>query len=192
MEKVRFLFQSIKNFQQMGTVIRSGTAMCRKMTHFIDAQNDLILVELGAGDGAITKYILDRMSPEARLFVFEINPELCEVLSKINDDRLILINDSAENLKTQLNKYGLHEVDTIISAIPFLVLPDDLTKKILFISKSVLKTGGIFIQMHYVKTVQKMYRNIFGNVHSYFVPVNIPPGYVFRCVKEEENNEENL
>ena len=188
MEKVRFLFQSLKNFQQMGTVIRSGNAMCRKMTHFIDPQLDLILVELGAGDGAITKYILDRMSPQAKLFVFEINSELCDVLSKINDPRLILINDSAENIKIHLDKYGLHEVDTIISAIPFLVLPDDLTKKILYLSKGVLKTGGTFIQMHYAKTVQKMYKNIFGNVHTYFVPVNIPPGYVFRCVKEDETS----
>ncbi len=170
----------------MGTVIRSGAQMCRKMTHFIDPEKDLNIVELGAGDGAITSFILERMSPLARLFVFEINPELCEVIAKLHDNRLILINDSAEHLKIHLNKYGIKEVDTIISAIPFLVLPDQLTKTILYLSKSVLKTGGIFIQMHYVKTVQKMYKNIFGNVHTYFVPVNIPPGYVFRCVKENE------
>ena len=72
----------------------------------------------------------------------------------------------------------------IISAIPFLVLPDELTKDILMAGKKMLKTGGNFIQMHYVSSIKKMYKNIFGNVHTYFVPVNIPPGYVFRCVKE--------
>lgn len=170
----------------MGTVIRSGESMCRKMTHFINPANDLIIVELGAGDGVITKFILNRMSKDAQLFVFEINTELCDVIVKIKDNRMILINDSAENMMFHLTKYGISEVDTIISAIPFLVLPDDLTKKILDISKSLLKTGGTYIQMHYVKNVKKMYKNIFGNVHTYFVPVNIPPGYVFRCIKVSE------
>lgn len=168
----------------MGTVIRSSPSMCRKMSHFIDTSQDLIIVELGAGDGAITSYILNKMSPDAKLYVFEINTELCAVISKINDPRMILVNDSAEHMESYLLNHGIKQVDTIISAIPFLVLPDDLTKEILIVSKRMLKTGGNFIQMHYVSTIKKMYKNIFGNVHTYFVPVNIPPGYVFRCVKE--------
>jgi len=168
----------------MGTVIRSGAPMCRKMSSFIDRKNDLVIVELGAGDGAITGYILEKMSPEAKLYVFEINPELCNVLSKIKDSRMILVNDSAEHLETYLANAGINQVDSIISAIPFLVLPDDLTKEILLLSKKLLKKGGSFIQMHYVSTIKTMYKTIFGNVHTYFVPINIPPGYVFRCIKE--------
>lgn len=184
MEKVKFLYQSLKNFQQMGTVIRSSGPMCRKMTHFIDSQKDLVVVELGAGDGAITSFILNKISADAKLYVFEINPELCEVISKIKDDRMILINDGAQNMEQHLFKHGITHIDTIISAIPFLVLPDDLTTEILTVSKKLLKAGGHFIQMHYISSIKKMYKNIFGNVHTYFVPLNIPPGYVFRCVKE--------
>ena len=184
MEKVKFLFQSLKNFQQMGTVIRSSPSMCRKMSHFIDSQDDLIIVELGAGDGVITSFILEKMSPDAKLYVIEINTELCAVISKIKDPRMILVNDSAEHMESYLLKHGITQVDMIISAIPFLVLPDELTKDILMAGKKMLKTGGNFIQMHYVSSIKKMYKNIFGNVHTYFVPVNIPPGYVFRCVKE--------
>lgn len=158
--------------------------MCRKMSHFIDSQNDLIIVELGAGDGVITSFILEKMSPDAKLYVFEINTELCAVISKIKDPRMILVNDSAEHMESYLLKHGITQVDMIISAIPFLVLPDELTKDILMAGKKMLRTGGNFIQMHYVSSIKKMYKNIFGNVHTYFVPVNIPPGYVFRCVKE--------
>ena len=158
--------------------------MCRKMSQFIDSQDDLIIVELGAGDGVITSFILEKMSPDAKLYVFEINTELCAVISKIKDPRMILVNDSAEHMESYLLKHGITQVDMIISAIPFLVLPDELTKDILMAGKKMLKTGGNFIQMHYVSSIKKMYKNIFGNVHTYFVPVNIPPGYVFRCVKE--------
>ena len=185
MERVRFLWQSIKNFKEMGTVIRSSPAMCRNMVQYIDSRNDLIIVELGAGDGVITKYILDKMSKDAKLFVFEINPELCEVIASIKDDRLILINDGAQYMESILLKYEIETVDTIISAIPFLVLPENLTKEILNISKKILKSGGNFIQMHYVKNISKMYKAIYGNVEINYVALNIPPGYVFRCFKKE-------
>lgn len=108
-----------QNFKEMGTVIRSSPAMCRNMVQYIDSRNDLIIVELGAGDGVITKYILDKMSKDAKLFVFEINPELCEVIASIKDDRLILINDGAQYMESILLKYEIETVDTIISAIPF-------------------------------------------------------------------------
>ncbi len=81
--------------------------------------------------------------------------------------------------------YEIETVDTIISAIPFLVLPENLTKEILNISKKILKSGGNFIQMHYVKNISKMYKAIYGNVEINYVALNIPPGYVFRCVKKE-------
>lgn len=169
----------------MGTVIRSGSAMCAKMTHFIDHNKDLVIVELGAGDGVITSHILHKMSPNARLYVFEINPELCAVVSKINDHRMTLINDGAQYMEAHLQKHGIHQVDTIISALPFMMLPDELTQEILILSKKVLRTNGLFIQMHYAKKISKMYKSIFGNVHINNVPINIPPGYVFRCVKEK-------
>ncbi|MBC7885464.1 MAG: methyltransferase [Saprospiraceae bacterium] len=184
MKKVKFLFHSLRNFQEMGTVVRSGGPMCRKMTQFIDKKNDLIIMELGAGDGAITSHILNKMSPDAKLFVFEINPELCEVVGRIQDDRLILINDGAQHMEKYMQKYNISQVDTIISAIPFLVLPEELTNEILQLSRNVLKTGGQFVQMHYSKSLEKKYKSIFGNLQSYFVTFNIPPGYVFRSVKE--------
>ncbi|MBK9564386.1 MAG: methyltransferase domain-containing protein [Saprospiraceae bacterium] len=184
MEKVRFLWHSLKNFRQMGTVIRSSEAMCKKMTHFIIPEDHLNIVELGAGDGVITQFIMEKMSYQARLLVFEINPELCDLINKIKDDRVIVINDSAEHLEYYLNLHNITEADIVISAIPFLVLPDDLTRLIINSCKRVLKTDGIFIQMHYIRSIKKLYKSIFGNVQTFFVPVNIPPGYVFKCVKE--------
>jgi phospholipid N-methyltransferase len=185
MEKVRFLWHSIKNFRQMGTVIRSGEAMCRKMTHFIIPEEHLVIIELGAGDGVITQHIMKKMSVNAKLFVFEINPELCDIINKIKDDRVIVINNSAEYIESHLSFYNISSVDIVISAIPFLVLPDILTKRILKSCKNVLKVNGVFIQMHYIKSIKKLYKDIFGNVQTYFVPVNIPPGYVFMCIKED-------
>lgn len=168
----------------MGSVIRSGNQMCSKMTRFIPKNEDLVIVELGAGDGAITDYIVNRMSKGSRLITFEINPDFLDQLHKIADERVVVINDSAEHLTKILDNLGIGKVDMIISAIPFLVLPDELTKEILKEAKSNLKDGGSFIQMHYALNMRKIYEELFGNLETFFVPLNIPPGYVFKCVKE--------
>jgi phospholipid N-methyltransferase len=175
----------------MGTVSRSSQSMSRKMSEFIDTNHDVIIVELGAGDGVITKHILDKMSPKATLFVFEINPELCEMISKIKDERMILINDGAQYMQIHLEKHGFDHADHIISALPFTILPHALTKEILKISHQMLKKYGLFIQMHYSKTKIDMYQSIFSKVVVSYVPLNIPPGYVFKCVKDSSEHDQS-
>lgn len=46
----------------------------------------------------------------------------------------------------------------------------------MLICRKNIKKGGTFIQMHYANGIKKMYEGIFGNVETYFVPMNIPPG----------------
>jgi phospholipid N-methyltransferase len=184
LKKVEFLIQSIKNFQEMGSIVRSGAQMCKKMSKFVPKHKDVVIIELGAGDGAITQYILDRMTQGSKLIAFEINPDLFERLEEIQDPRLVIINEGAQNLTQILKSLSIEEVDMVISAIPFLVLPEELTKEILQKSKSALKIDGVFVQMHYALSLKKMYEDLFGNIDTYFVPLNIPPGYVFKCIKE--------
>jgi phosphatidylethanolamine/phosphatidyl-N-methylethanolamine N-methyltransferase len=166
----------------MGSVVRSSPQMCRKMTQYIRFKHKVI-VELGAGDGVITEYILDKMPSDGCLMVFEINPDLCAILSKIDDPRFILINDGAQHLDKYLQEYKLGEVDMIISALPFLVLPESLMYDILDASKKALKSGGEYIQMHYAHTLKKVYEETFGNIDISYVPFNIPPGLVYKCIK---------
>ncbi len=154
------------------------------MSQFVPKHKDVTIIELGGGDGAITHYILDRMTKGSKLVVFEINPDLFEILSEIKDPRLTLVNDGAQNMADVLASMDITECDLVISAIPFLVLPDELVEDILQKSKDSLKIGGIFVQMHYALTLKKMYEDLYGNIDTFFVPLNIPPGYVFKCIKE--------
>jgi phospholipid N-methyltransferase len=182
-KKVAFLKQSLRKFSEMGTVVRSGDQMCSKMTRFIPRHEDITIVELGAGDGAITDFIVKRMTKGSRLITFEINPDFLGHLKEIADHRVTIVNDSAEHLSKILRELGIDKVDMIISAIPFLVLSDELTKEILKEAKSNLKVGGTFVQMHYALSMRRTYEELFGNLETFFVPINIPPGYVFKCEK---------
>ncbi len=183
MSRFKFLLEAIKNFREVGTVTRSGKALSEKIASFID-QNDIYILELGAGDGAITKRILDRMSPNGILLSFEINPNMYENLLKIEDPRFFPINDSAENMEKYMMEHKIKSFDSIVSAIPYIVLPEELAKKILGLCKKNLKKGKSYMQVHYAKTLIDLYKGVFGNLETHFVLFNIPPAYAFRCIRD--------
>jgi len=156
------------------------------MLHPIDFSKKLNLIELGAGDGVITRHILGEMSPDSKLFIFEVNDSFIEKLRQISDPRLYIIHDSAEKMDKYLNENGVDKVDHVISALPFVMFPEDLAEKIVRKASSLLKPGGKFVQIHYSLVLKKLYSKIFGNVKVGFVLLNIPPAFILVSRKEKE------
>jgi phospholipid N-methyltransferase len=180
--KFDFLIEAIKNWKQSGAITQSGENLCKGMVEHIDDSTKFI-VELGAGDGVITKHILEKAPKDAIILSFEINEKLYEKLININDERLIPIYDSAENLSSYLNEYEIKSVDTIVSSIPFVVLPTEITINILEVSKSCLKKGGLFVQFHYSKVLKDLYQTVFSNYETNLILKNAPPAFIFKCKK---------
>lgn len=178
-----FFTESIKNIKTVGTVSRSSKALCLEAVKQIDFSQAEFLVELGAGDGVITKYILERMRPDCKLMVFEVHKKFCVLLRAIDDPRLIVVEASAQKIDTYLKQHSFSRVDDIISAIPFVVVPEQETSDIMEACKAVLKTGGKFIQVHYSLILKKMYQKVFGNVAVNFVLLNLPPAWIIVSVK---------
>ena len=182
--RFKFLLEALRNFKEVGTVTRSGKALSRKIASFITKEDKYVL-ELGAGDGALTKSILLNMHPEGKLLCFEINPNMVEVLELIEDPRLIVINDSAEKMEEYMRAHEIISFDGIISAIPYIVLPKELAKKIITLCKINLKQNKFYLQVHYAKTKLALYTEAFGNIETFWVLLNVPPAYVFKCVKKD-------
>lgn len=184
MSKIDFFREGIRNLKTVGTVTRSSKSLCKQMIRHIDFQNADTIVELGAGDGVITKHILRKMKKDAKLLAFEVNESFCERLRGIGDDRLLVVEDSAEKLEQYLDIHRLGEIDYVISAIPFVVVPDDVALNIVATCRHLLKSGGLFVQVHYSLLTKKLYQNVFGNVDVNFVPLNLPPAFVLVSEKE--------
>ena len=144
-----------------------------------------VVVELGPGDGAITRHILERLQPDAQVLVFEINEVFIEKLKDSFDDtRLTLIHDSAEQLGRYLQARGIASVDYIVSGIPFVMLPESLAISITNECRKWLRPGGLFIQFHYSPLLIPFYKRVFGNTAVDFIPINIPPAFVISCEKQ--------
>ncbi|NBB88279.1 MAG: methyltransferase domain-containing protein [Bacteroidetes bacterium] len=178
MKNIPFIRESIRNLKTVGTITKSSRALCKGAANEVDYTAAKEIVELGAGDGVITKHILKAMAPDARLMVFEVNESFCDQLRAIDDDRLIVIQDGAEQLDHYLTEHHFVGLDAVISAIPFVIFSDEQARQIITDCRNHLKSGGLYVQVHYSLVARKMYRDIFGNVKTKFIPLNIPPAFV--------------
>ena len=166
----------------VGAISPSSPFLTEKMLEDIDFTRDKTLVEIGPGTGVFTKRILEKMSSDCKLLVFELNTEFYKVLiSKFNDERITFINDSAEKLEYYLAQFQLHKVDVIISSLPLSNFPQRITLKLLRTFQRNLKEAGKFIQFQYSLKQKKELEHVFSNVSITFTALNIPPAFVYTC-----------
>ncbi len=184
MSTLSFLKEGLKNLRTTGTITRSSPALCRAAIAAIDFQQVKVIVELGAGDGVITRHILQHLAPDGVVIAFEVAKDLCEDMRAIGDPRLIVAEDSAEHIARYLEAAGYKQADAIVSAIPFAVLPPELGKRIVAAARDCLRLGGRFHQIHYSLKTRNYYKEAFGKVLTRWVPWNLPPAFVLYCVKE--------
>jgi len=183
MSTIEFFKEGIKNLKTIGTITRSSKFLCAKIVGLSSLDDAKCIVELGAGDGVMTTHILKDMRKDAKLFAFEINPKFCATMRLINDDRLIVIEDSAEHLEEQLRKHGFEQIDVIFSALPFVVFPDEVAQSIVQNCYDILKPLGQYFQIHYSLLEKNLYKRIFGHVDIKFQLLNIPPAFILTCLK---------
>ncbi|MEM6398220.1 MAG: methyltransferase domain-containing protein [Bacteroidota bacterium] len=183
MSKLSFLREGIRHIKTTGTIFRSGSALCRAAIDRIDFEQAHAIVELGAGDGVITEYILKRMRPDAVLIAFELSSDLCDNLRAIDDERLIVAEASAEALPEWLKEQQIELADAIISAIPFAALPAQVGQNILDRAHEHLRPGGLYNQVHYSLKRLPWYQATFKTVEKNRVWANVPPAWVLYCKK---------
>jgi len=174
-----FLRESLKNLKTVGTITRSSKFLCEHVVRLANLKKARCVVELGAGDGVLTRYILSDLPPGSKLLAFEINKNFCSSLREIHDKRLIIIEDSAERLSYYLALYGFAKVDVIISALPFVVFPDAVSGSIVQSCYDYLEPLGKYVQIQYSLLTKKLYKNVFGNLNIRFELLNLPPAFVF-------------
>ncbi len=176
---IKAFIEAAKNIKTVGTVTFSSKFLVDKMIEAVDFNNAKFIVELGAGNGCITKGILEKMRPDAQLLSFEINEEFCNMIREFGDDRLVLVNESAENLEQWLDKLGVEQVDAVVCALPLVWLPDDLNERVLRMIKKRLKKGGVFTQLSYKSNTKNKFKHLFEDIDTRFTLFNLPPAYVF-------------
>ena len=180
--KILFFSAFIKYPKEIGSVVPSSRFLIKEILKNIDFKTAKYIAEYGPGTGSITSEILKRARKDAKILCFEINKKFCDYLrKKIKDQRLIIINDSAENIKNYLKKFDIPEIHYVVSGLPFSSL--SINKKCIIIeeTKNTLKNDGKFVVYQFLNNFRKYLYNHFSKISMKFVPLNIPPCFIYTC-----------
>jgi len=184
MKKIAVVLESLKNLKTVGTIKFSGPKLVRKVLEPIDFSSAKNIVEFGTGDGCMTRELLKRMNKDARLISFEINEKFLELNKDIKDPRFNLINDSATKLQDYCNEHKMDKLDVVVSSIPISLLSKSDTNKIMRAMVERLGPNGMYIQLQYSLVSKKIYEANFSEVKYRFVPISVPPAFVYVCSNE--------
>ncbi|MCR4334279.1 MAG: hypothetical protein NUV47_00915 [Patescibacteria group bacterium] len=176
-----FFKEFIRNWREVGSIVPSSNFLIKKMLKTIDFKRAKIIVEFGPGSGCMTKELLKKMNSDSKLIVFESNNNFCRRIKNIDDSRITIFNESALNLKKHLNK---QRPNYIISGIPLANLSESDKKNLLLSSYDALIPEGRFIQFQYSIESLNNLKNTFDDVSIDFTILNIPPAFVFSCLKK--------
>jgi len=184
-QKRSFLKQFWKEKKMVGAMAPSSRFLAQKMLESIDFSTAKVIIELGPGTGVFTDKMLSKMLPDAKLLVFELNDNFCNMLkARIKDSRAIIIHDSAEKIEHYLKEHNLDKADVVVSSLPLANFPNELRNAILHASNNSLKDVGKYVQFQYSLQSKKHIKRIFPDMTIKFTPFNFPPAFVYTCQKK--------
>jgi len=147
----------------------------------VDFEQARNIVELGVGNGCVTREILRRMRPEARLLSLEINPVFVEAGRRLEDERLTVVQACAAELPVILQEEGIDGVDAVVSSLPLSIMDRQVVDRVMEGSRMSLRPGGRFVQYQYSLRDHERLSRTFGDVAVGFTVLNIPPAFVYTC-----------
>jgi phospholipid N-methyltransferase len=180
---LHFLWAGLVKHGQTGGIVPSQRFLIAKMIAPIPKGYDGRLVELGAGNGALTLRLATRC-PKARILACEINPVfVSDHRRKLKatglDGRVELFAGSAEQLLSELGGSAADKPDFIISGIPLGNLGKAKAFALIGSIRRALRTGGMYIQFQHSLLDRKKIRSLFPSVRTVPALLNFPPAVVY-------------
>lgn len=177
-ETAGFSYEFLRHPKGIGSLIPSSRGLARAMYRVAEeyGHKDAIIIEAGAGSGAITRELVSNY-PAERLIINELNPRLAARLQR---------DFNGSDIRTG----GIEKLDiwedarpkTIISSLPFRSLPPRVAFAIRDVFTAVLhnNSANILIQFTYGQRapIPRMEAKIYASrvAHAWR---NIPPAHVW-------------
>ena len=175
----------IKHPVMVGSIIPSSSRTIRKMLGPVDWENTKLFVEYGPGVGTFCQPVLDRMRPDAKLIVIDLNEDFVEYLDKtFHDSRFAAVHGSAADVNRIIRDFGYQHADYILSGLPFSTLPDNLGPVIAEETAKAIRPGGAFLVYQFRARCRDFMAPHFRKIDRDFEFWNILPCHLFWGWKE--------
>jgi phosphatidylethanolamine/phosphatidyl-N-methylethanolamine N-methyltransferase len=173
-----FLRRWLANPLQMGSIIPSSPRLGEIIARQIDSQSDSLVLELGAGTGAITKILINEGISPKRIAVVEIVPEMADHL-RTKFPKTTVLHADAFNLPIHLLKDTATEIGTVICGIPLVLLNEAKQRQFIQQIEAVAPGRG-FLLYTYCITSPLPYRSLGLEARRLaWTPLNFPPASVW-------------
>jgi len=182
-EKLLFLYKFVRSPKQIGSVTPSSAYLALRMLGQVPWMHVDSIAELGAGTGAITKHIGKVARNKTRVVLFEKDPFLLNELQKKYPE--YSSHQDALLLREVLDTEGIPHLDCIISGLPFFNFSPLMRDRLLDQIVRSLKPGGLFIAFQYSQQMKPHLNRLFHIREVHFVPLNLPPAFVYVCEKRD-------
>lgn len=185
-ENIEFLQAFIKNPLKVGAITPSSPELAREMLKGIEPDENNIILELGVGTGAITKFIEEKVPDEKSYLGVELDGNLVNSLN-VRFPNLKILKGNACELDKIHKKSGLGKVSYVICCLPFVSMPNDVGEKILSEIEKFMKQECLLRTFQYahgfympsaIKLREFMRRRYGKSQKSQLIVKNVPPAYV--------------
>ena len=168
------------NPKRMGALFPSFTRTAKMLAGIIKDNENVRVVELGAGTGPVTDQIIASGVREDNFYTVEFDPKLCATI-QARHPGLHILNIDAATMIEHLPKAFVGNTDYVISTLPLIVLGKEKAKEIINSIFAVLKPGGVYIQITYTPWRPSYMREIGLKVTQLCVSwINLPPTFIWR------------
>ena len=167
----------------VAAVTPSSRFLVERTVKAMDLENAKVIVEYGAARGVMTKRILEKMRPDAKLLAIEFNAALYEELKKVDDPRMTATRGDVREIEKILTAHGLSGADVVVSGVPFAFFSGRGRHELLMKTSALLNPGGRFVAYQVTTHLIPMLKDYFSNVDIQFEVRNMPPHFVFTALK---------
>ncbi len=177
----------IRNFlkdRQVASITPTSRFTIERVCRHIDFSRDLRIIEFGPADGVFTKVILEKLTPASQIIAIETNSDFARLLRQHRDERLTVVNRSAEDVREIASNKNWDRADYVISGIPFSFLNKDVKHRILQDVSKLLGDDGLFLGYQTSSHLRSHLRKYFPEVETEMEYMNIPPMCVYRAGKQ--------
>jgi len=129
-ENIQFLQAFLKNPLKVGAIAPSSPELAAEMLQGISPDEENIVLELGVGTGAITRFLQDVIPNKNAYLGIELDRELVDNLHSKFDDMNIVCGNAADAFTIHKDS-GLGKVRYVICCLPFATLPKEASESVL-------------------------------------------------------------
>lgn len=174
-----FFRRWMANPLQMGSIVPSSPALCRRLVAHTRYAEGEIVVELGAGTGVISRALIESGLPPDRLYVVEIVRDMAKHLRDQLPGAHVIEGD-ARRLPQLIPPEFHGRVGTVVVGIPLVLLPVPEQRRFIDAIQAIAPGRGFILYSYCVTSPLPWRKHALVPKREAWTPLNFPPASVWR------------